>query len=167
MPPRKRHSVTTDATYCRHLCTWGPDVTPTTRGRPVTPHVTAPTAAAPDPIALAAEAITDLTQLEASGRLLPTPTSDPTFDGEFSQQDDDVVSFGPVDSVSDDILNMLGDDVPSQSPSYNVINRPLGGNLPIEFKQNIWNGDIINLHMLQKDHEFEDTNNQRLSLELK
>ena len=92
--------------------------------------------------------------------------SDRTFDVELSQQDDDVVSFRPVDSVSDDILHVLGGDVPSQSPTYSVINRPLGGNLPVDFKQKIWNGDFINLHMLLKDQEFEDPQNQRLSLEL-
>ena len=68
--------------------------------------------------------------------------------------------------MSDDILNVLGGDVPSQSPTYSIINRPLGGNLPIDFKQKIWNGDFINLHMLLKDQEFEDPQNQRLSLEL-
>ena len=157
-PPQKRPTVPTSALG-------RPDVTPATRGRPVTRHATAD---APDPIASAADATATaaLAQLEASGRLLPAPASDLTFDGELSQQNDDVVSFRPVDSVSDDILNVLGGDVPSQSTTYSIINRPLGGNLPIDFKQKIWNGDFINMHMLLKDQEFEDPKNQRLSLEL-
>jgi hypothetical protein len=155
-PPQKRPTVPTSG-----LC--GPDVTPATRGRPVTRHATAD---APDPIASAADATATaaLAQLEASGRLLPAPASDPTFDGELSQQNDDVVSFRPVDSVSDDILNVLRGDVPSQSPTYSIINRPLGGNLPIDFKQKIWNGDFINLHMLLKDQEFEDPQNSRWTI---
>ena len=38
--------------------------------------------------------------------------------------------------------------------------------LAADFKQKIWNGNFINLHMLLKDQEFEDPQNQRLSLEL-
>ena len=41
-----------------------------------------------------------LAQRDVSGRVLPVPPPDPTFDGELSQQDDDVVSFRPVDYVS-------------------------------------------------------------------
>ena len=63
--------------------------------------------------------------------MLPAPASDPTFDDELSQQDDGVISFRPVDSVSDDILNVLGGDVPSQSPTYNVTNRLIGGIFPL------------------------------------
>ena len=183
MPPRKRRVAPsgadmhprqkrpTAATYALG----GPDIAPRVRGRPVTrrqvlPDVPASTAPNPDAIVSAADAIATavMAQLEASGRLLPVPSVDSHEqlpDGELGHPDDDI-TFRPLASVSDDVMNVLGGDVPQQSPGYNVINRPLGGNLPIELKQRIWNGDFIPMHTFLKEHDLDDSQNQRVSLEL-
>ena len=149
------------------------DIAPRVRDRPVTrrqvfPDAPASTAPNPDVIVSAADAIATavMAQLGASGRLLPVPSVDSHEpDGELGHPDDDI-TFRPIASVSDEVMNVLGGDVPQQSPGYNVINRPLGGNLPIELKQRIWNGDFIPMHTFLKEQDLDDSQNQRVSLEL-
>ena len=62
--------------------------------------------------------------------------------------------YHPSDSDSDateEVLNLLGGELPSQLTGYHIVNRPLGGNLPIELKQNIWKGDYVNPQVLITD----------------
>ena len=86
---------------------------------------------------------------ESPAEETPRPTSATVIE-EVSESDDD-----DVDAVLDGIL---GGELNTPVPIYNVVHGPLSAHLPQQVRTKIWRGEYVNLNMLLPEHDNEDIN---------
>ena len=193
MPPQKRR-VHVTRTQTGKLRKRAPAAAGTPAAEPVSagPDLAAGTAPLADAIAAAV-----MRQLEQSGRLLPAPRrpaeavpsastshnvpipeparasrlADPVPSASTSRNVLDAASDDSDQEDVDAVLSgLLGGELYTPLPTYNVVNRPLGANLSDSLKARIRRGEYINLQLLIIDDDVDDDMNeqqhQRLTLEV-
>ena len=106
-----------------------------------------------------------LRQLEQSGRLLPARPTMPATSVDASSVDSAEVDADAA------LSGILGGELYTPLPSYNVFNRPLGAGLSDALKAKIRRGDYVNLQLLlssdNDDDEANEQQHQRLTLEVR
>lgn len=189
MPPqRSRHRTRTQTGTIRRRATaaaGGPTAgSDTTAPDVVTPEVATEATLSTSGGMAEAIAAAVMRQLEQSGRLLPEPVVRPA--GQASQAPVATPSTSSqhlaADASSDDsdaedvdavLSGLLGGELFTPLPTYNVVNRPLGASLPDALKSKIRRGEYVNLQLLASENDEEDEDDvfqqqhQRLTLEVK
>ena len=198
-PPKRRIHVTRTQTGKLRKRAPAAVGTPTAAPDVAAPDVAAPdVAAGTAPLADAIAAV--MRQLEQSGRLLPASGPEPVRASRLAEAvprasrlaeavprasrlaeavPSASTSRNVVDADSDDsdqdgvdavLSGLLGGELYTHLPTYNVVNRPLGANLSDSLKARIRRGDYINLQLLLIDDDTDDDINeqqhQRLTLEI-
>ena len=159
MPPQKRR-VHVTRTQTGKLRKRAPAAAGTPAAEPVAagPDLAAGTAPLVDAIAAAV-----MRQLEQSGRLLPAPRR-PAEAVPSASTSRNVLDAASDDSDQEDVdavlSGLLGGELYTPLPTYNVVNRPLGANLSDSLKARIRRGEYINLQLLIIDDDVDDDMNE-------